>query len=130
MLTFSDPVAQLKMSKSHSTNINSLQHIILKKREENKQTSFSKWLEDKMKLEEEIRNKIKQQTEKEEQVKARQKRDREMNSNMSYLRWLHNLKSNKLNSLTFKVELDEVDLGEKELNEKEEIIDFREETTI
>ena len=128
MLTFSDPVAQLKMSRSHSTKIDSLQHITLRKREDRKRSSFSKWLADKVKFEEELREEIKLRTEREQQIKSRQKRDREMNSKMSYLRWLHNLKSNK--SADQPIELDEVRSREKELSEKEEIVEMRDESTI
>ena len=125
MLTFSDPVAQLKMSKSHSTRISSLQQITLKKRQDKKHTIFSEWLEDKFKQEKELREKIKLETERKETIKARQKRDREMNSRMSYLRWLHNLKTNK--SDLSGEELNEAHSGERELNDKNGIMDFKDE---
>ncbi|KAI6652297.1 Ankyrin repeat domain-containing protein 60-like [Oopsacas minuta] len=107
MLTFSDPAVILKMSKFPSTPIVSLESKIVKKRENVVKASFSEWLVGKVNQERYLKEEMKLKREREKHILSQQKREREIKSRMSYLRWIHNKDTNK-DGLTFKEELDEI----------------------
>ena len=107
MLTFSDPVALLKMSKSPTTRIHSLERKVVKKRESNMKKSFSDWLGSKVQGEEQLRNEFMIKREKEKEIISRQKREREMQARVSYLKWKH-VKSSNNPELSLTEELEEI----------------------
>ena len=88
-MTFSDPVALLKMSKSPSTRIHSLERKVVKKRDDELKKSFSDWLVAKVQMEEKLKKEFKSQREKEKEILARKKQEREMQARVSYLKWIH-----------------------------------------
>ena len=118
MLTFSDPVALLKMSKTPSARIRSLERIVVKKREDNMKKSFSDWLVAKVQTEEKLKKEFMIQREKEKESISLQKREREMQARVSYSKWIHVKNSNK-SELSLTEELEEISRTSR-MNRREE----------
>ena len=94
MLTFSDPVANLKLSKKPTAQIRSLQSRKIHQRSGDKsKPTYSEWLADKIRNERELSEENQLKNQKDEEVQLKEKKDREIQSEMSYLRWLDDIET-------------------------------------